>query len=85
MYKKKYESIDHLVSDFPNLIPIEYSDRYDKNKTEHYINLEICNYYGILGCEKWYKLHPEPVIKAKRTAVFWFCAIALELFVASNL
>ena len=43
--------IDHLVSIYLILTPIEYKEIHDE--IENYIRLKVCKYNEILNCEKW--------------------------------
>ena len=35
----------------------------------------MCNEYGILKSEKWFKLQPESIREAKETTILWNIAI----------
>ena len=54
--------------------PILTSIQYKDVKIGHYIHWKVCEYYGILDCEKWYKLQ----LEAKKTTILWNFAIQTD-------
>ena len=78
--EQKTESIDRSVSDCPIFAPMENKERLDK--TGHYIHGKVCKYYGLLGCEKWYK--HQQITEAKWTTILWAFSIQTDWKIKSN-
>ena len=69
------ETIDHLVSGFPELAKTEYIHR--QHKTTAHIHWKICKEFGIEAKERWYEHEPKAVTKKDSVTILWDMSITL--------
>ena len=66
---KKYESVQHLVSEYEKYTQKEY-ERWHNNVAKK-VHCDLCQKNGLQHTEKWYEHIPEGALENEEVKVLW--------------
>ena len=82
MCSRADETINHIVSECPELAQREYKRRHDW--VGRCIHWEICRANGIHVKSKWYEQQPEAVIENDSCKILWYFTVQTYHFITTR-
>ena len=78
------ESVDHDISDCPELAiaKTEYIQKYDN--AAYYIHWKVCQSYDIKTTDKWSDHKPDTVVENEQATILWNMPIHNDREIAAN-
>ena len=73
---QNYETIDHIISGCPTVVPNEYLNRH--NRVAQYLHWKICKHYGVQHAKNWYEHQPEAVTETDNVTILWDYSIQTD-------
>ena len=82
MCSRTDETINHILSECPNLAQGEYKKRHDW--IGRFIHWDICEANGIHVKSKWYKHQPDAVIENDSCKIIWDFTVQKDHFITAR-